>query len=178
MRRGWTTIGFCCVAALWLLQHAVAGEKPSSLGVIVKHGAEGSRVRVSSTHTGEIGEGKAEGLVDGDLRTRWSSDYSAPQEVIIHLAKPMKIETVRLHWESAAATKYAISVSSDGRTWKQAFLYFGTGNKPGQRRDDVHLKGQAAGWIRLSLEARTSSDWGFSLYEVEVHGKVIELPSK
>lgn len=135
----------------------------------IKHAAMGAGVTVSSTHTGEEGEGPASSLVDGDLTTRWSSDYSAPQEVTVDLGKLTALSRLRLHWERASALRYSVMASSDGQKWRNVhLLYMKTSGEPAARIDNINLKGVSTRFIRLVLRGSANPEWGFSLYEVEV----------
>ena len=131
----------------------------------VKHAAVGARIKASSTHTGEIGEGSAKNMIDGDMTTRWSSQYSEPQQVTIDLGKAQTLKRIRLHWEDAAATKYSVSVSPDGKEW--APVGEKTAKGLGPRTDEFKLKDLSVQSIRLDLQNRVNTNWGFSLYEVE-----------
>lgn len=140
----------------------------SEAGVKVTHAGVGAEVSVSSTHLGEPGEGSANALVDGDMFTRWSSDYASPQEVTFRFARPLKLSKLRLHWEKAAATKYCVYVSGDGKSWASTYLYmnFGAG-EPAARIDEIDMKDASASWLKLDLQDCVNKEWGFSLYEVE-----------
>jgi len=135
----------------------------------VEHDGIGANVQVSSTHKEDTGESDASALVDGDLDTRWSSEYSAPQSVVIELDDVSKVNGIRLHWEAAVATYYTISISKDGEKWQRIRRYFTTKREPGPRVDDIDLKQGVARWIRVDLLARVNRDWGYSLYDIEVH---------
>ena len=91
--------------------------KPALKTLKVMHNAVGAAVYVSSTHEGQEGEGPAAALVDSDLRTRWSSEYAEPQEVVLQLTVPATLSEIRLHWETAAAAKYKVSISDGGKEW-------------------------------------------------------------
>ncbi|MCK5849808.1 MAG: discoidin domain-containing protein [Kiritimatiellae bacterium] len=135
----------------------------------IQHVAVGTKVTASSTHTGEEGEGPPEALVDGDLNTRWSSEYSEPQEIIIDLGAPVALKRFRLHWEKAAATKYSITASLNGKEWtKVHLLYMQTKGEPEPRIDDINTKGLTARYLRFALSSCVNTEWGFSLYEIEV----------
>jgi hypothetical protein len=135
----------------------------------IKHAAVGAKVTVSSTHAGETGEGPAEALVDGDLQTRWSSEYSEPQEVVVELDKEQKLGKLRLYWEVAAAVNYNAFVSADGREWIKTQSM--TDGKIGPRVDELDMKNTPAKFIKLELLNRIHDTWGFSLYEIEVVGQ-------
>jgi len=134
----------------------------------IKHAAIGAAVTVSSTSKKYPTELPPSVLVDGDLTTRWSSEYAEPQTIEVKLEKPMKLAKIRLHWEDAVATKYSLSVSSDGKSWNGMYAFMKTDAKPVPRVDDIALNGVSAGFIKLDLTGRVSPEWGFSLYEIEV----------
>lgn len=142
-------------------------EKPAEIEIT--HAGIGAKVEVSSTHTGEPGEGPPSFLVDGDLTTRWSSDYSAPQEVKVDLGKIVKLARLRLHWERASALRYSVVASMDGKKWVNVhLLYMKTRGEPEPRVDNVKLKDLEARYIRLDLLGCVNEEWGFSLYEIEI----------
>jgi chondroitin AC lyase len=134
----------------------------------IQHAAIGAEAKAASTHKGLAGEGQASALVDGDLKTRWSSEYAEPQEVILKLRAPVRIKTLRLHWESASAARYCVSVSTNGNDWSSVHLYLKDKGKAEPRVDEVTLNAVPAQWIKLDLISRINKQWGFSLYEVEV----------
>lgn len=134
----------------------------------LQHAAVGAAVAASSTHTEFPSESPPGALVDGDLTTRWSSDYAEPQKVEIRLPRPTAIAKVRLHWESATATRYSLAVSSDGQAWQSLYAYMKTDATPTPRVDEIALKGVSASIIKLDLIGRANPAWGFSLYEIEV----------
>jgi hypothetical protein len=103
--------------------------------------------------------------VDGDLTTRWSSDYADGEDVTLDLGKETRVSALQLFWESSAAKDYTVSVSKDGKTWQSAREV--KGGKPGPRADEVDLGGVRTRFIRLGLKQRTS-EWGFSLYEISI----------
>jgi hypothetical protein len=148
---------------------------PTSATIVVRGAlrncATGATVTVSSTHYGENGESGPAVLVDGDLFTRWSSNYSEPQEVVLQLKKPAVLWRLRLHWEQASATRYCVQISRNGKDWTSVYLYMGAGGgEPASRIDDIDLKNASAGWIKLDLQTCINKQWGFSLYEIEALG--------
>jgi hypothetical protein len=145
------------------------GTRPPKLRTgTITHDGLGAVVTCSSTHLGEPGEGPPAALVDGKFETRWSSEYSAPQQVVVDLGEVMPVASLRLHWESASALRYIVSVSRDMREWEKIHLCLNTRASNEPRVDEVRVKDRAVRGIKLDLLARASPDWGFSLYEVEV----------
>jgi hypothetical protein len=150
-----------------IIEPAPAAEQKPLMPEIPKidHAARGAKITVSSTHKGENGEGAPENLVDGDLQSRWSSEYSEPQEVVVELPKEQKLAKVRLHWEVAAADTYNVLVSVDGKEWKTTQTM--TDGKIGPRIDELDMKKTPVKFIKLELINRIHDTWGFSLYEIE-----------
>ncbi len=143
-------------------------ETPKPVITNITHAAIGAKVTVSSTSKGDDGEAGAEALVDGNLTTRWSSEYSSPQRITIELEKARSIAKIRLYWESAFATKYNILVSQDGEGWTPAHFFFRVGAKRDARIDTCDMKFVKAKHIMIELNERVNKEWGYSLYEVEV----------
>lgn len=135
----------------------------------VPNAARGAVVSATSTNTAFPSELPPSALADGDLTTRWSSAYSEPQTIEMKLSRqPIVIRRIRVHWESAAASRYALSVSPDGRNWKNIYAYLNTASKAEPRVDEIPLNDIPASFIRLELISRANPAWGFSLYEIQV----------
>ncbi len=132
----------------------------------VQHAAVHADITVSSTHTEHSGEQAASALVDGDLTTRWSSRYEAPQHIVIELDHAKNIQAINLHWETAAAKKYALLISDNGENWEQVTET--TSDKLGPRVDRLSFNRLETRYLKFELEERLNADWGFSLYEIEV----------
>jgi hypothetical protein len=56
-------------------------------------------------------------VVDGDPRSRWSSEYRDNEWVQVDLGATASFDRVVLRWETAYAATYKIQVSHDGQTW-------------------------------------------------------------
>ena len=54
--------------------------------------------------------------VDGNASTRWSSQFSDPQWIMVDLGTTYAVGRVRLTWEGAYAKAYRVEVSSDAST--------------------------------------------------------------
>lgn len=145
---------------------------PPPKEVKIQHAAIGAQVTASSTNMKFPEEKPASALVDGDLSTRWSSDYSGTQNVVVVFAKELKVSKVRLHWENATASKYTLSISVDGgKTWEGQHAFFKPDAKPEPRVDEIKLNGLKANALRLDLLGRVNPEWGYSMYEIEVQGE-------
>jgi di/tricarboxylate transporter len=106
----------------------------------------------------------ASNAVDGDPETRWSSAFSDPQWITVDLGSPVEITRVRLNWEAAYATQYAIEVSDDGSTWSTAKSV--TKNASGI---DDHQIAATGRYVRV-LGTKRATSYGYSLFELEVFG--------
>ena len=144
------------------------GSKTREARPVITHAAVGARVVVSSTHTGNEDEGDPRCLVDGKLHTRWSSEYRSPQYVEVYFPRRISLHELRLHWEQACAARYFVSVSADGTSWTTAHFYLNKSARTEPRLDRIPLKDTPAAAIRLDLLASVNTNWGFSLYEIEV----------
>lgn len=136
----------------------------------IVHAAVGATVVVSSSRREFPGEGPASALVDGNLRTRWSSEYAEPQQVDLMLPSPLNPGVLQLHWEAASAQAYTVSITEDGAVWRQA-LSFET-EDPGPRVDEHVLDDYTdVIGVRIDLLRRVNPEWGFSLYQVALWPK-------
>lgn len=105
----------------------------------------------------------AENVIDGDLNTRWSSEFADPQWIALDLGAPKSMSRVELIWEAAYGKAYAIQVSTDGQTWKDVYS---TKSSRGNR-DEVRFPAATARYIRLNGTKR-ATQFGYSLWEFRV----------
>lgn len=104
--------------------------------------------------------------VDGDLNTRWSSEWKDNQWIYIDLGQVIDISQVVLNWEVAYGTSYNIDTSNDENFWTTVFE---ERNGDGEV-DTINFNSPVKGrYIRMfGLERATT--FGFSLWEFEVRG--------
>ncbi|WKU05338.1 protein kinase [Micromonospora sp. HUAS LYJ1] len=101
--------------------------------------------------------------VDGDLSTRWGSEWSDPQWLRVDLGARWQVNEVVLRWERAYAVSYQVDVSADGTTWSRVFATAsGTGGTV-----TVPVAELPARFVRLTGTQRAGR-YGYSLYEIEV----------
>ena len=81
--------------------------------------ALGKTVYVSSTESDLYLGNNA---VDGNLATRWSSDFIEPSWIYIDLEELVQINKVVLRWEAAYAQQYKIEISEDLNTWTKVYF--------------------------------------------------------
>jgi len=130
--------------------------------------ASKAAITVSSTHSGGEGEGSPASLADNDLKTRWSSEYAAPQSVVLDFGKQVDIRAVKLHWERAAATCYGVFVQIGTNAWRNVHFHYRNDKEPKDRVDEFVVNDAKTSKLRLDLQKNVNPDWGFSLYEIEV----------
>lgn len=102
---------------------------------------------------------------DGDMKTRWSSNFEDGAYLLIDLEGDYVIDRVKLFWEESYATSYRIDVSLDSDNWET--VYEKTGGKGGN--EEFSFTGIAARYIRIFCLKR-SSNYGSSLWEMEIYG--------
>lgn len=126
----------------------------------------GATVEVSGvendTMTGDL-------AVDGDLTTRWASDYVDNATITVDLGSPIPVGYLELHWETASAADYVVETSSDGTSWSNVATV--TGNTAGSSPASdacvvVHEWTPAtARFIRITTSKR-NTEYGNSLWEI------------
>jgi beta-glucosidase len=131
------------------------------------------RKTVSVTSSEGPGYG-GENAVDGNMGTRWSSMYSDPQALVIDLGAKYYVSDIALYWEYAYAKEYIIKVLTDGTNWVD--VWHEVDGKGGL--ECITLGVNARKIMLLGLQRATQ--YGYSLYEFEVHGGIatgIENPA-
>lgn len=102
--------------------------------------------------------------VDGNAGTRWGSGWSEPEWIAVDLGASYDLSRVVIDWETAFASGYEIQTSPDGETWTTVH----TVTDGDGFFDDLDLSGTGR-HVRLYATER-ATQWGFSLYELEVYG--------
>ncbi len=104
----------------------------------------------------------ASAATDGNLTTRWSSQFSDPQWLEADLGSSLPVCQVVLNWETAYATAFQIQVSTDNTNWTP--IYSTTTGTGGTQTLSVSGTGR---YIRMYGTARATG-YGYSLWEFEV----------
>jgi hypothetical protein len=120
-------------------------------------------VQVSSTEANSTNN--ASNITDGNTTSRWSSIYADNQSVTIDLGATYNVQNMILRWEAAYASAYQVQVSENNTTWNTIYQ---TTNGDGAKDVLTNLTGIGR-YVRLVLTTR-ATQWGFSLFEVEVYG--------
>ncbi len=134
--------------------------------------ALGKSVFVSSTETGTDQAAKenldASNAVDGDPKTRWSSDFSEPQQISVDLGTEVTISQVEIEWDPYAwGGSYAIQTSTDNQTWQTVFSQ----NSGDNNTAKISFGPVKARYLRVA-DIRRGGDWtwGIAIYELRIFG--------
>lgn len=130
-------------------------------GVNLAAGAPGSASSSEWNPFTSYAPGRA---LDGNVGTRWASDWSDDQWLGVDLGAVRPIGRVTLDWERAYARQYRIEVSENGTDWRTVWSTdAGDGGY-----DTAEFASAPARYVRIHGERR-ATQWGYSLYEVAVH---------
>src|SRR5215472_12333172 len=106
----------------------------------------------------------AANATDGNLNTRWSSQFSDPQWLEVDLGFTRNVCQVVLVWERAFGKAFQIQTSNDNSTWSSIFsTTTGTG---GTQTLNVTGSGR---YIRMFGTTR-ATQYGYSIFEFQVYG--------
>ncbi|MEK8129428.1 discoidin domain-containing protein [Paenibacillus filicis] len=123
----------------------------------------GNRQVFASSIKGSAGP---ENVVDGDLTTRWESEWGKdPQWIYIDLGATASISRVLLKWEGVYSKSFRIEVSDNEYTWTP--IYTNTNFAGGTTDAQVTASGR---YVRMFSVNRAKLGYGVSLYEFEVYG--------
>ena len=116
----------------------------------------------STTHS-------ASNAVDGNMSTRWSSNFSDPQWIYVDLGSSRAISQVKLIWEAASGRNYVVEGSNVSDFSTKITLVTRTNMPDGARTDDFTGLSGSFRYIRMYGTVRTTQ-YGYSLFEFEVYG--------
>jgi beta-glucosidase len=116
-------------------------------------------VTVSSVENSSLG---GENAVDGNLNTRWSTQFSDPQYIIIDLQSVQNFNEILLYWETAYAKEYEVQISNNGNDWN-TIAHITNGNG-GTEKLSIQA---SARYIRI-YGIQRATPYGYSLYEIEI----------
>ena len=158
----WTGTGFrASLSTGGMLTTAyVVGSYKGATGCSVNLAA-GKSVTASSSYTGL----PASNATDGNLNTRWSSQFSDNQWIYVDLGSTRTINRIVLWWESAYGRGYKLQVSDNASTWSD--VYTTTTGDGGV--DEIPLSSLASGRYVRMLGTQRATIYGYSLWEFEVY---------
>ena len=120
------------------------------------------KATASSVENGNMDMGPDKSF-DGDLSTRWASEWKDPQWIYFDLGKPILFNFMTIQWESAFTKEYDIQVSDDASTWHTVF----SENNGDGKTDIIKLGNQNARYVKIFCKTRGTS-WGNSIFEVSI----------
>ena len=107
---------------------------------------------------------------DGYTSSRWESNWSNNEWVQVDLQAIASVNQVKLMWQYAAGKDYKIQVSSyPWGPWTDCTSI--TNNAVYDSWLTYNFTAQSGRFVRLSCSLRTT-EWGYSLYEMQVFGTV------
>jgi hypothetical protein len=105
----------------------------------------------------------AQDAVDGNMGTRWSSQFTDPQWLEVDLGSTQSICAVNLYWENAYGKAFQLQTSNDGTNWTT--IYSTTTGTGGTQNLSVSGSGR---YLRMYGTAR-GTQWGYSLWELQAY---------
>ncbi|MBN1413000.1 MAG: family 16 glycosylhydrolase [Spirochaetales bacterium] len=122
----------------------------------------------------ENGGLESEMAVDGDMETRWSSEFNDPNWISVDLGAKYQIKQVVCRWEVACGEDYRIEISDNNSSWKTVFE-----RKGFEGGDDIITFSDtiAARYVRVYGETR-GTPYGYSLWELEIWDKQAFEPTE
>jgi beta-glucosidase len=136
-------------------------------------GASSPYVTTSSLSTGKpasassVTQGNlAAYAFDNDPGTRWESDHSDPQWLVVDLAHPTTFSRVLISWETAYSNNYQLQVSDDNSAWRT--VYNNTNGSGGL--EQFTFPPVTARYVRLYMLQR-ATQFGDSLYSFDIYAK-------
>ncbi len=112
---------------------------------------------------------------DGDMTTRWESQWKNDDEnLTVDLQAIYKVDTVKVDWEGAAASKYDIETSIDGVNWNTSATAVATsGGWVSSALNYVDTR-----FVRIQGRGRLLEAYGYSIFELEVYGsQKVDIPT-
>ncbi len=102
--------------------------------------------------------------VDGNMSTRWGSNYTDNEWIHVDLGSTQSINQVVLNWETAYGKSYKIQVSNDAINWTD--VYSTTTGDGGT--DIIGFTETTARYVKM-LGIQRGTGYGYSLWEFKVY---------
>src|SRR5262249_37883881 len=101
--------------------------------------------------------------VDGNMTTRWSSQFSDPQWITVDLGAIHSINRVTINWQHSYAVDYQVRVSTDNQSWSTVTSIT---NSDGGLDDLTGLS--ASGRYVQVYGTRRATQYGYSIFELQI----------
>ena len=136
---------------------------PSTRASIARCSASPGRTATASSLEGAVFS--ASNAVDGNLGTRWASQWNDAQWLQVDLGASKQLSRAVLTWEGAYGKSYEIQASDNGTDWRTVTaVSAGDGGT-----DEVALSGSGR-YVRMNGLTR-GTGYGYSLWEFQVYGE-------
>ncbi len=119
----------------------------------------------------EPGKTTLDGANDGDLDTRWGSEFIVPSWYFVDLGAVYEINKVVIYWQTSHATVYDLQVSNDSTNWTT--IYSETDGEPEhiEFTDEITGLSDSGRYIRM-YAIEKDCDFGVSMWEFEVYSGI------
>lgn len=115
------------------------------------------------TADGYYGENKPEYVVDGNLDTRWESEYRNNTWIMADLNEVKKINGINIIWEGAYSSHYTIDISTDGESFTQiADVNISKEGLEATLFDEIEAR-----YVRINCLVKFQA-WGSSIKELQI----------
>lgn len=123
--------------------------------------AKGKKVTTSSNENDGMNGEKA---VDGNTDTRWSSQFTDDEWIMVDLGNDYVINSVKLNWQIACGSEYLIMTSKDNKKWETvSSVTNGT-------HGDITLSFDAVNARYVKMQGiKRATQYGYSILEMEVY---------
>ena len=106
-----------------------------------------------------------ENVLDGNMQSRWSSNFSDREWLKIDLGETKEISGLTIFWEDAYAASYEVQTSIDEESWKTVYKQ----NQGKGGYEDIEFEKVKARYIKLLFNKRATK-WGYSIFEISIDG--------
>ena len=109
---------------------------------------------------------------DGNLSTRWSSEYTDPSWLLLDLGETKTVGAATIYFETACSADFTIEVSSDGENFTEAASVEGN-SAAGVDAPVVVLFSEPfqGRYVRFNGLSR-ATEWGHSIWELELYAGI------
>ncbi len=104
--------------------------------------------------------------VDGNMGTRWGSEYSDPQWIYADMGAMYKINIIDIQWEYAYGKKYIVQKSDNAADWVDVCEIKDNNRTENRIYFDAPF---TARYVRIYGKER-GTDWGYSIWELKIYG--------
>ena len=124
--------------------------------------SKGLKVTASSMENNLL---RPENVIDGNMKSRWSSKFSDSQWLKIDLSEVKEISGLTIFWEDAYAVSYKVQVSLDAENWKTIYEQ----NKGKGGYEEIEFEKVKARYVKILFNKR-ATEWGYSIFEISIDG--------